>query len=464
MAAARRLLGMAALGRLLGAGALLAGLGAACGAAAKDLVPLVRGLPWPHVSQLIGYDGRLWFANSRKFVNHNSADLYSFDPTSRTLRYERHLFSQDAGDPVVAGGLLYWPFEDSRWSPGRGEYALTDGARWRWGLLPELRAFHVHAMAAHQGALYAAPSAWRAHLQRSSDGGTTWRIAYAHPSPQQTVNRLVALASFGGALWAGLTAWHDPGSAKLLRITGAGTERLAGWPAGGSVPRLVAFGGWLYGRNVTESGASVWRTDGRQVQPFKALDGKAVVDLAAGPDALWAITGKRGGGALWRGANGLDWRKHQVFGDVRPIAVGVHAGRVYVGARGPNGGMLLGPRSKAPPRLARPKPARPARPKPALPRGRPPPSEPLAASLARLDRVLAEPEPYRRLRAAILPLALHDGPRAGRALRARLDGPMPEGKAAMFGGALSVPASKMARWYLLWAMAHVAMARCRHNG
>ena len=40
MAAARRLLGMAALGRLLGAGALLAGLGAACGAAAKDLVPL----------------------------------------------------------------------------------------------------------------------------------------------------------------------------------------------------------------------------------------------------------------------------------------------------------------------------------------------------------------------------------------------------------------------------------------
>ena len=292
MAAARRLLGMAALGRLLGAGALLAGLGAACGAAAKDLVPLVRGLPWPHVSQLIGYDGRLWFANSRKFVNHNSADLYSFDPTSRTLRYERHLFSQDAGDPVVAGGLLYWPFEDSRWSPGRGEYALTDGARWRWGLLPELHAFHVHAMAAHQGALYAAPSAWRAHLQRSSDGGTTWRIAYAHPSPRQTVNRLVALASFGGALWAGLTAWHDPGSAKLLRITGAGTERLAGWSAGGSVPRLVAFGGWLYGRNVTESGASVWRTDGRQVQPVKALDGKAVVDLAAGPDALWAITGK----------------------------------------------------------------------------------------------------------------------------------------------------------------------------
>ena len=132
MAAARRLLGMAALGRLLGAGALLAGLGAACGAAAKDLVPLVRGLPWPHVSQLIGYDGRLWFANSRKFVNHNSADLYSLDPTSRTLRYERHLFSQDAGDPVVAGGLLYWPFEDSRWSPGRGEYALTDGARLRW--------------------------------------------------------------------------------------------------------------------------------------------------------------------------------------------------------------------------------------------------------------------------------------------------------------------------------------------
>ena len=67
---------------------------------------LVHGLPWPGVSSLIGYRGRLWFANSVKFVNHNSADLYSFDPGSGKARFEKHLFSQDAGEPVVSKGLL----------------------------------------------------------------------------------------------------------------------------------------------------------------------------------------------------------------------------------------------------------------------------------------------------------------------------------------------------------------------
>ena len=438
----------ASAGRLLGAIVLLAGLGTAGGASAKDLVPLVRGLPWPHVSQLIGYDGRMWFANSRKFVNHNSADLYSFDPATGTSRYERHLFSQDVGDPAIVGGLLYWPFEDSRWSPGRGEFAITDGERWRWGLLAEGTAFHIHAMTGHAGSVYAAPSAWKAHLQRSSDGGTTWGTAYVHPAPQNRINRLVALASFGGALWAGLTAWHDPGSPKLLRLTDDGMKRLADWPAGASVPRLVTFGDWLYGRNVTQGSASVWRTDGRRVQRIGALDGVRITDLAAGTEAIWAISadGTGPGGALWRSTDGLDWRMYQAFANARPIAVGVHADKVYVGARGQDGGMLFGPKDRTKP-VAR-------HAKAALPRGRPRPTEPLATSLERLDRVLSEPDQYRRLRAAALPIALHDGLRAGRALQDRLARPMPAGNAPMLGGSLSVPAEKMARWYLLWAMAH----------
>ena len=96
-------------------------------AAAEKLVPLVCGLEWSGVSGLIGYQGRLWFANSVKFVNHNSADVYSYHPQTGRARYEKHLFSQDAGDPVVAGGLLYGPFEDARFSPGRGEFMVTDG-------------------------------------------------------------------------------------------------------------------------------------------------------------------------------------------------------------------------------------------------------------------------------------------------------------------------------------------------
>lgn len=38
--------------------------------------------PWPVISQVIGYRGRVWFANSVKGRNHNSADLWSLDPES----------------------------------------------------------------------------------------------------------------------------------------------------------------------------------------------------------------------------------------------------------------------------------------------------------------------------------------------------------------------------------------------
>jgi hypothetical protein len=112
------------------------------------LVMLSQPGPWSGVSGIIGFDGRVWFVNSVKFRNHNSADIYSYDPVSGRTRYERHLFSQDAGDPVVAGGLLYWPFEDARFSAGRGEYAVTDGQRWTWRALSEGDVFHIHAMAA----------------------------------------------------------------------------------------------------------------------------------------------------------------------------------------------------------------------------------------------------------------------------------------------------------------------------
>ena len=40
-------------------------------------------------SRLIGFDGRLWLANSVKGANHNSADIYSYDPLNGGLRYER---------------------------------------------------------------------------------------------------------------------------------------------------------------------------------------------------------------------------------------------------------------------------------------------------------------------------------------------------------------------------------------
>ena len=63
--------------------------------------------------------------------------LYSYDPAAGALRYEGALFSQGAGRPVVAGGLLYWPFEDARFSTDRAEFAVTNGVDWAWRVLPE---------------------------------------------------------------------------------------------------------------------------------------------------------------------------------------------------------------------------------------------------------------------------------------------------------------------------------------
>ena len=415
------------------------------------LVPLVDGLRWSGVSGLIGYDGRLWFVNSVKFVNHISADIYSFDPSSGTHRYERHLFSQDAGDPVVLGGLLYWPFEDSRWSPGRGEFMVTDGRDWRWGILPQGRAFHVHAMTRHAGALFAAPSAWKARLQRSFDGGTTWQVVYEYPAPPRTVSRIVALAGLNGTLFGGVTARHDLRSPKLLRWRGERFEPVPGWPAGSSVPELTPFRGWLYGDNVAEDGSAVWRTNGRRVERVTDLDGHIVRSLAAGADAIWAVTVNETGGGLWRSADGRDWERVQEFRGPRPLDVAVYGERVYVGARGRTGGMLFGPATPAPieGRAVRLK----------LPRGRAMPTETLAQSLERLDSVLADPAGYRALRSAVLPLALRDDPATGEALAARLARPLPDGQASMFGGRVSVPADKMARWYLMWAMAHTGHGR-----
>ena len=54
----------------------------------------------------------------------------------------------------------------------------------------------------------------------------------------------------------------------------------------------------------------------------------------------------------------------------------------------------------------------------------------------------------------MVPFALTRDPAIGRELAKRLDGRLPYGQASMFGGQVKVSAAKMARWYLMWAMAH----------
>ena len=268
---------------------------------------------------------------------------------------------------------------------------VTNGTEWRWGLLPEGRAFHVHSMTYHGGRLYAAPSAWKARLQRSADLGGTWKPVYVYPAPDGRVSRITTLRSLNGSLYGGLTAWWQKDTPKLLRWRGDTFQPVRGWPQGMSVSELEPYRGWLYGDN--DPGESdddaVWRTNGKKVERVEGLDGHAVRGLAAGPKALWAITVTRRGGELWRSADGVEWRRVQTFRDLRLADVFVYAGRVYVGAfeKG-EGGVLLGPQAPAPVEAAGALPALPAPAKP--------PAFDAAASFAKLDEILGNSTPIQR--------------------------------------------------------------------
>jgi len=414
---------------------------------AAPLVMLSQPGPWSGVSGIIGFDRRLWFVNSVKFRNHNSADVYSYDPVSGETRYERHLFSQDAGDPVVAGGILYWPYEDSRFSAGRGEFALTDGQRWQWRLLPQGEVFHVHAMAAVEDTLYAATSAWRGGLQRSTDGGETWTIVYDHPTPEKRVSRITDLAVLNGTLYAGLTSYTQAGP-KLMRLNETTLSAVRDWPVGESTVALQTHAGWLYAVNEQDQTRSVWRTNGRRVERIAGLEGVAVRAFASGT-ALWAVSATEGRGALWRSIDGKSWSRVQQFDDAEPLDVGVYAGQVYVGTTGPGGrGALWGPSAPAASETAATTP---------LPRrltARAPDAgenlRRMADGLLRADDI----EKYRALLYAyVQPLALSRSPAAGKAMSQRLNANTPATDLSAFGGALRTSLDRVNRWFLLWGIA-----------
>ncbi len=425
-------------------------------AVARELVLLAEPGPWPHVSSLVGYGGRLWFVNSRKFVNHNSADIYSYNPLSGRTRYERHLFSQDAGDPVVFGGLLYWPYEDPRFSMNRGEFSLTDGTYWQWRSMSVGEAFHIHAMAARDGELWAAFSAWRAGMLRSDDRGVTWRVAYEHPTPDGDVTRITTLASNGDALFAGLSTTVGDDEATLLRVAGGRVDAVESWPRGQSTTGLVAWRGHVYGLHDVRGERAVWRNGGGASERIVALDGVRVRALAAGEDALWAISAGRSGGALWRSGDGLYWSIVQRFADATPVALGGYGADIYVGVERPNGrGGLWGP----PPPAGRGSALTgdlphwpPAAPGPAL--------EP---ALAALDRTLADAGALAatngRLTQFVHFLAMTRTPELGTALSERLLRAMPEATVDLFGGNREIPASRVARWDLMWTIARVGHGR-----
>ena len=412
-----------------------------------ELPVVARVGPWPAVSKLIVFQGRLWFANSVLWRNHNSADIHSYDPQTGRVRYERHLFSQDAGEPVVAGGRLYWPFEDDRFNLGWGHFMVTDGERWAAGLVPSARIFHVHAMAGHGTRLLAATSAWRAGLQVSSDAGRTWRMLYDHPTQERRVSRIVTLASAGRHTYAHLTGRAGTG---LLRVDGDAVGPVAGWPEGRAITALAALDGRIFGLVSEAWGPSVWRADEAGVVLVSRLrDGSRLVHLAASEGSLWAVSAEAGGGRLWRSEDGREWAPVFTLSGGTPLEVAVLGGHAYVGGVGGDGtGVLWGP--------SPPAPNGPGAAVHPVPDTRPPIPAAVdwVAAGTELDRALLEPSSYvrhgRLLRDLVFRLAAAGPPASFFA--GRLNGAPPGLTVSLIGGQVKVPAATLGRWILLWGM------------
>ncbi|MDH3443573.1 MAG: hypothetical protein OEN50_06605 [Deltaproteobacteria bacterium] len=413
---------------------------------AEKLVPLSSPGPWSGVSGIIGYGGKIWFVNSNQFVDHNSADIYSYDPATGNSRYEKHLFSQDAGRPAVANGLLYWPFEDARFSAGRGEYMVTNGRHWRWRIVPEGQVFHIHAMLNHHGGLYAATGAWRAGLQYSHDG-RNWRVLYDHPTPPRRVTRITTLAALGDTLYAGLTDYRPQGK-KLLRWDGRSFQPVKSWPPGTMVTALTRGLGWLYGVNVTTEGSALWRTNGDQSERISAFDGRHVRGLAVSSNALLAVTGQQSTGSLWRSFDGKRWMEIQRFDDAIPVDVAVYGEKAFVGTARPDARGTLWGSAELSSMASIEETAR------IKDSSLPLPEQALKAGLQSLDDVLADPTTYAHggasIRRRVQSLAQSGTPKVGVELTRRLDGSFPDVTASRFGGRVTVTAATLARWYLLW--------------
>ena len=417
----------------------------------ESLPRLAEVGPWPAVSRLIGYGGRLWFANSVKGRNNNSADIYSFDPSGGDLRYERHLFSQDAGRPLVADGLLYWPFEDGRVSLGWGDFMVTDGERWRLGTVPSAEIFHVHAMAKVGGRLVAATSAWRAGLQVSRDGGRSWRALYDHPMPERRVSRITELIEVNGRTLGYLSSRDRR---RVIVLYGASVEELAGWPADAPLRGWARLGGRVYGLVEAEGGTAVWRSDGTTVeQVAPARSGWRPRALAAGADALWAVTSEGAGGLVWRSDDGRTWERFRAIQGGRPSDIAVHNGWLYVGGSGDGGhGALWGERLGPTQAVASASTAQ-LNDVPAQADG-----TDLRAFADRLDRALADPESYRdygeELRDLVFDFARQKpAPETWASLLGRAtDRQWPAVSQTHFSDGSAIGAETLGRWILLWGM------------
>jgi len=296
--------------------------------------------PWPVASRLVGYRGRPWFAGSVKGVNHNSADIWSLDPASGDLRYERALFSQDAGLPLVRDGLLYWPYEDALMAFGDGMIAVTDGENWALRTIPGDPIYHTYEMLDWHGDLLALAAAEDTALHRSADDGKHWRRIVRHTAPPPRIARLKDLTPFHGAVYAVLRDGKDRRLARWSGRAGTQFEDVQPWPRYRYVDGLTVHGDALYALVGRGAQREIWRHDGtnsNRVGPTGRF-----VDLASDGERLWLVTRD---GMLLTSRNGDDWLRAGQLQGGRPRELAVISGALYAAGAGDDGrGIVWGPK------------------------------------------------------------------------------------------------------------------------
>lgn len=422
----------------------------AVAAKADELAVLARIGPWPVADQLIAYQGKVWFSTSVKGVDHNSADIWSFDPASRTTRFERYLFSQDAGHPVVHEGLLFWPQEDMRIGLGTGVVSVTDGVDWRDLFIPvDDHMMHTHASAEWRGELVVAMAGWNAALAATEDAGESWRVLANDPPATGSFHRYNDLAVFGDRLF--VRHWSRTGP-DLKEYRDGQLTQVPGWPQNRDFSKLVQYDSALYGIVHANDGPSqLWRiTDNRAEQVHPPIPGVDMQLLANDGEALWIVGRSADGGQLWKSTGGEQFAQVATFrGGSAQSVVARAPGEIYVGGEGLNGQAILwGPLSAAAP-IVNESASVP------LSDQRSDPTFDVDANRALLLAHLKDLRSYERhgrpLRGAIASVLAMKPPQGFFA--SLLYAAMPADEIEVFGGQFKVAARDIAQWYLIAAIA-----------
>ncbi|HSJ95814.1 MAG TPA: PQQ-binding-like beta-propeller repeat protein, partial [Myxococcota bacterium] len=351
------------IARLVLLGLLALGCGPGAADEAAPLLPLHEVGPWPWTSSLVAYRDRLWLANSDRTRDCSCADLYSFDPAAGAIVYERHLFSQSVGRPIVHGGLLYWPYEDSRWNLGVAHVGVTDGERWRLLAIEYAQPLtHATAMASDGTTLWLATANPGLRLFASRDGGLSW-TARAGTPPREGLRWVLRAAPFAGGLYGIVIDGLRGRSRWLARIDTGRPERVADLPAGADALEVIVHDGRLLALAEVAGSGELWASDGERSEPLGPGPPRGRLrDVASDAEGrLWALSLAPPGGLVWRRGDTGEWLLEARVEGGLPQELELVAGRPFVGGHADGGtGALwgaIGPGGEEPaPRAALPEP------------------------------------------------------------------------------------------------------------